>query len=252
MSTPGRSQANPGALCAEGSPVNANLDTAPERHTFTYEAITPLGSLALDLPPAGTPPGGASAALAAVRLAAAEASLQRLEAWLEPVAGPLDWRWCRPAEAQRVQVGLEDDATLELPWPLLRQAGAPQALELRWPEVDAWCLFDRFHLDDAEAALLELGGVVVLAASDPWVEADDGIAVSWATPGAPPEGDWSVQCRTRCPLPQALGWAAGDPRRGLDGVARNAVQLRHHGVVRALGELIPWGRSQALRLTAWT
>src|SRR5262249_48744 len=124
---------------------------------------------------------------AALALERCEALLEALEAW---TGVALDWRWNptppRRPSGSHAAVTWEPApapdaageahalvALLSLPWGLLRALDAPDAAlaaVLRWSSVPAVLAVAHFHLDPAEAALLEPGGAVVLPDSlqSPW------------------------------------------------------------------------------------
>lgn len=136
--------------------------------TFRYAASTSLGAVTLALWCKASA-GARSAADAAAALALAEPLLAAVDDWL---AEPLDWQWntatqpvsCGGQVEVAWQLG-DDTVCLELPWPLLRTAGAPPGTlppPMAWPQVEAWRLLDRFDLDADDVVRLAAGAAVLL------------------------------------------------------------------------------------------
>jgi hypothetical protein len=179
------------------------VHASPAQPCIRYAAATALGRWQLRLEVDGASATTRGAAGAAQALLEADDLLLALDTWcVEAELDTLAWRWAadgvddggddhqdRGANARwRVDASDVDAAdadasdagprgsigvSLEAPWPALRRLGAmPSALRasLRWRDAWAVCVLDRFALDDDEAARLEPGGALLLAASleTPW------------------------------------------------------------------------------------
>lgn len=257
-----------------------------------FEAATSGGSVRLYASGAAR-----HASDAAVALARCETLLDALDAWVGTV---LDWRWIaapasvtatasharahwRPAEPAEKGGRKELTCRLELPWALLRALPAPDdtlAEHLHWLEVPVVLAIAQLQIDDAEIALLETGGAVVLPESmqrnwtgtlralDEPALPGAGVPVNLASPWSPrriateglprtatPQDAASPVYEVRLVIPHPLpgdrlaGWYEGDLGTVGDraGLWRCATE-RDPATCLAAGELMPLGDGWALAL----
>ncbi|MGE0802445.1 MAG: hypothetical protein AB7G13_02605 [Lautropia sp.] len=281
------------ASAIDTSAGDATAGAAPpgSQRRLYFVADTPDGPLRLtvDVDAAAIGADGAPpcAAVAAIALDRCDALLAALDRWLNR---DLDWRW-QPGAAPAVAAGTArcmtpaGAARLHLPWPLLRAAGtpdAPLAGQLDWDAAPAVLAISRPPLTDADLALLEPGGAVILpeslaagwhgrlrAADEP---ADAGVAVALAGPGspAPPStaaatdaagaaaaADACHEVRLALPGPLAVpvlaGWPAGmRPAPDLTAAAALWRDARDGEPARQLaaGTLLPWGDGWILTIAS--
>lgn len=204
-----------------------------------------------------------------------------------PLAEP-DWRWCATCPptapqalagwAAAAEIGLH--VTLGLPWTLLRRLPPPPpALALQWQAADAVAVLAQPTLAAPDLAALEPGGALLLQPSFEarWLgrlraateSAHVGVPVHWVAPGQPqplpgaageampggPLPALEVRCLSRLPLPAEVlaGWAtlpAAPEPAWQDEVSLWALACAEGQAERCLarGQLLPWGRGQALSL----
>ena len=169
-----------------------------------YEGSVAEGSLRLRV---RAPSAKCTATIAAIALDDCDGLLQAIDGWLQ---AEVEWQWENEGEAGELrgrpdstlalaEVDPVEDGTsrsalppcrLEVPWSVLRRAGAPPlplAGRLGWRATPALLTLSPMDLEDAELSAIEAGGAVVLPES---------MQPQWAgwlhLPGEPPEHGLSV------------------------------------------------------------
>lgn len=248
---------------------------------YALVAATPAGPVRLSWGPAV-----GNAAQAAVALHALGDWLERLEDWLAPEQG-LDW-WpiddavhaLRQVEVDWISAAVNAEALrVSLPWPALRElAEPPDALNLQWPELPAELLLARQPLPPEAPDQIEPGAVLLLEPSfEPaWIVslrrsgADDGSdpgrwlvcdgRLAWPVPAVPPRRELTrprlevrMRLPTPVPIPLLTGWHARDTAFPADAPATlHLLTADGRDTPLAEGQLLPWGRGHALRMTRVT
>ena len=169
-----------------------------------YEGSVAEGSLRLRV---RAPSAKCTATIAAIALDDCDGLLQAIDGWLQ---AEVEWQWENEGEAGELrgrpdptlalaEVDPVEDGTsrsalppcrLEVPWSVLRRAGAPPlplAGRLGWHATPALLTLSTMDLEDAELSAIEAGGAVVLPES---------MQPQWAgwlhLPGEPPQHGLSV------------------------------------------------------------
>ena len=169
-----------------------------------YEGSVAEGSLRLRV---RAPSAKCTATIAAIALDDCDGLLQAIDGWLQ---AEIEWQWENEGEAGELrgrpdstlalaEVDPVEDGTprsalppcrLEVPWSVLRRAGAPPlplAGRLGWRATPALLTLSTMDLEDAELSAIEAGGAVVLPES---------MQPQWAgwlhLPGEPPQHGLSV------------------------------------------------------------
>ena len=154
------------------------------------------------------------------------------------------WQWvaqvggAQAGGAQASWRGVEAEARLTVPWPLLRAMGdAPDVPGLQWHPALAECVLAQWRLADDERAALEPGGLLLL----------DGAAGEQLRARGEAAGDaqpWQLVARWEQPLALdvVLGWSTVRPSPP---VACQLVESARPDAVLARGRLVPWGTGQA-------
>lgn len=264
----------PDATAAAGAPT-ASVDDG-----YALVAATPAGPVRLSWGPAV-----GNAAQAAVALHALGDWLEQLEDWLAPEQG-LDW-WpiddavyaLRQVEVDWISAAVDADADtviVSLPWPSLRERPEPpDALRLQWPALPAELLLARQPLPPEAPDQIEPGAVLLLEPSfEPaWIvslrrsgaddDSDPGRPLvcdgrlAWPTPVMPPRREATrprlevrMPLPTPVPVPLLTGWHARDTAFPADAPATlHLITVDGHDAFIAEGQLLPWGRGHALRMT---
>lgn len=270
----------PDATAAAGAPT-ASVDDG-----YALVAATPAGPVRLSWGPAVDNAAQAAVALHALgdwleQLEDWLAPEQGLDWW------PIDDAVyaLRQVEVDWISAAVDADAdsdsdadsvSVSLPWPSLRELPEPpDALRLQWPELPAELLLARQPLPPEAPDQIEPGAVLLLEPSfepawivslrrsgadddsDPgrWLVCDGRLA--WSVPAVPPRRELArprlevrMRLPTPVPVPLLTGWHARDTAFPADSPATlHLITADGRDALIAEGQLLPWGRGHALRMT---